>query len=78
MRAAASQDPAREPEAPLGGLIGIGGGADDEGMAGEARGVERAREHLGDVGLDQDALLERLPGGQRLGVWVMVRCRSTA
>ena len=33
----------------------------------EARGIERAGQHLDDVGLDQDALLERLPGGQRLG-----------
>ena len=61
------QDPAREAEPPLGGLVGIGGGADDEGMVAEARGIERAHEHVGDAGLHQDPPLERLPRGQRLG-----------
>ena len=62
------EDPAGEPELPLGGLVAVGGGADDQRMAAQPRGIERAGQHLGDVGLDQDALLERLPGGHRLGV----------
>ena len=56
------QDPAGKPELPLGRLVGIGGGADHQRVAGELGGIERPREHLGDVGFDQDLFLEGLFG----------------
>ncbi len=58
---------AGEPEPPLGRLVGIGGGADHKGVAAEPRGIEGAGEHLGHAGLDENAALERLPRGERLG-----------
>ena len=45
---------------PLGRLIGVGGGADDQRVAGEPGGIERPCEHLGDVGFDQDLFFEGL------------------
>ena len=54
------QDPAGEPEPSFGRLIGIGGSADDQRVAGHLGWIERAGQHLGDFGFDQDLLLEGL------------------
>ena len=55
-----------EAEAPLGGLVGIGGGADDQSLAAEPRRIERSGEDVGRAGLHEDAALECLPVGQWL------------
>ena len=60
IRAQHLQDPAGKPELPFGRLVGIGGGTDHQRVAGEPGGIERPRQHLGDIGFDQDLLLEGL------------------
>ncbi len=45
---------AREPEAPLGGLVGVGGGADRDALASPGGARELAAEHLDDVLLHPD------------------------
>ena len=54
------QQPAGDPEAAFGRLVGIGGGADDDGRAVDARGIERAAEDGGRVNLDEDPVFEGL------------------
>ena len=56
---------ARDAEAAFRGLVGIGGGADDDGGLADTRRVERPHEHAGEVALDQDVSLERIHGWLR-------------
>ena len=60
------EDPAREPEPPLGGLVQSVAVPMTSECPAEPHRIERSGQHLDDVGLDQDALLERLPRGHRL------------
>ena len=68
------EDAARHLEVALGGLVRIGGGADDDGLALDEREMlvaavaERAREDLGGVALDEDVALEGEPGRDALDV----------
>jgi hypothetical protein len=54
------QDPAGEPEPPLGRLIGVGGSADHQRLAGQASRVERSGQNVGHFGFDQDLFFESL------------------
>ena len=55
------EQPAGDPEAALGRLVGIGGGADDDGRAVDARGIEGAAEDGGRIDLDEDPVFEGSP-----------------
>ena len=58
IRAQHLEDLAGKAKLSLGRLVGIGGRADDQRVPGKLGGVQRPCEHPGDVGLDQDLLLE--------------------
>ena len=75
------EQPAGDPETAFGRLVGIGGGADDDGRAVDARGIEGAAENAGRVDLDEDAVFEgiALSPQSRPSVLSMVhRCVSLA
>ena len=55
--------PARKPVAALGWLVGVGGGADRDGLVFPRRPRKLAAEHLDDVDLDPDRAAVAVVGG---------------
>jgi hypothetical protein len=54
----------RHPVLPLGGLVGVGGGADGDGLPVQGGLAQAADQRLGRALLDEDLLLEVLPAAE--------------